>query len=288
MAGRDKMGRGGVGIHDRHIAADAGIRPFRMNLNYATEAAFLAAKGAVGLSSSAEEGDWFFDTTTNSVKAHNGTQWEEIASASSITGDVTVSAAGAATVTDLTIASEARGDILRRGASAWERHAAKTSGQILVGDGTDIVSVAVSGDATLAANGALTVADSVLEGSNVANTADANVIGGIEVMHRVNTAGGATADTDVTLTHKTLITDVYVQNNAAGTASDTITVKNGSNAITDAIDISGADKTIARVSTIDDAYSTIAAAGTLKITETDGGGSDSPATTVYVRGLRVA
>lgn len=51
------------------------------------------------------------------------------------------------------IASQARGDILRRGANSWERHAAKTSGQILVGDGTDIASVAVSGDVTLSSSG---------------------------------------------------------------------------------------------------------------------------------------
>jgi hypothetical protein len=68
---------------------------------------------------------------------------------------------------DLEIASEARGDILRRGASAWERHAAKASGQVLVGDGTDIASVAVSGDASLASTGALTVTD-VTVGSDAA------------------------------------------------------------------------------------------------------------------------
>ena len=54
---------------------------------------------------------------------------------------------------DLEFASEARGDIIRRGAANWERVAAKTSGQILVGDGTDIVSVAVSGDVTLSSAG---------------------------------------------------------------------------------------------------------------------------------------
>ena len=36
---------------------------------------------------------------------------------------------------------------------------AKTDGQILVGDGTDIASVAVSGDVTLANDGAVTIAD---------------------------------------------------------------------------------------------------------------------------------
>jgi hypothetical protein len=43
------------------------------------------------------------------------------------------------TVTDLTIASEARGDLLRRGTSAWERVAVGTNGQVLTSDGTDPV-----------------------------------------------------------------------------------------------------------------------------------------------------
>jgi hypothetical protein len=60
--------------------------------------------------------------------------------------------------TDLTLGSDARGMIVRREAATWEGHQAKAAGQILVGDGTDIVSVAVSGDATLAASGALTIA----------------------------------------------------------------------------------------------------------------------------------
>ena len=78
---------------------------------------------------------------------------------------LTIGAGGSITLdgtTDFTFTSEARGDILRRGASAWERHAAKTSGQILVGDGTDIVSVAVSGDVALSSAGAATVTDLTL------------------------------------------------------------------------------------------------------------------------------
>lgn len=74
-----------------------------------------------------------------------------------VVGDAVVSQYSSSGIDDL-IASEARGDILRRGASAWERISAKASGQILVGDGTDLVSVAVSGDATLSAAGALTLA----------------------------------------------------------------------------------------------------------------------------------
>lgn len=53
--------------------------------------------------------------------------------------------------------SEARGDILRRGASAWERLSAKTSAQLLIGDGTDLVSVAMSGDTTISAAGVVAI-----------------------------------------------------------------------------------------------------------------------------------
>lgn len=75
--------------------------------------------------------------------------------------------AGALEAADLNVASQARGDILRRGASAWERISGKDSGKILLGDGTDIISAAVSGDATIGAAGALTVTD-VTVGSDAA------------------------------------------------------------------------------------------------------------------------
>jgi len=173
-----------------------------------------------------------------------------------------------------------------------------TDAQMLLGNGTTLASVAMSGDATIANTGALTIAAGAVDEAMVApnaltstvaaNVADANVIAGLPVLYRINTAGGATANTDVVLTYKTRIIDAWVVNNAAGTGSDTITVVNGTTAISDAIDISGGDKTLARMGEIDDAQHEIAASGTLRITETDGGGADAPATTVYVLGIRVA
>jgi len=78
------------------------------------------------------------------------------------------------TVTDLTIASEARGDLLRRGASTWERVSAKTSGNVVAGDGTDVVSqpiattLAVAPAANRAALGAAAAAGAVsLDAANV-------------------------------------------------------------------------------------------------------------------------
>jgi hypothetical protein len=53
---------------------------------------------------------------------------------------------------------------------------AKTSGQILVGDGTDVASVAVSGDATLASSGALTIAAGAVDGTKLAANSRKNQI----------------------------------------------------------------------------------------------------------------
>ena len=63
-------------------------------------------------------------------------------------------------VTTAKLANITQGSILVGGASdAPTVYDAKTEGQILVGDGTDIASVAVSGDVTLAKTGAVTIAD---------------------------------------------------------------------------------------------------------------------------------
>ena len=69
-------------------------------------------------------------------------------------------------VTNAKLANITRGSVKVGGASnAPTDLDAKTSGQILVGDGTDVVSVAVSGDVSLAANGAVTIAANAVEGS---------------------------------------------------------------------------------------------------------------------------
>ena len=74
------------------------------------------------------------------------------------TGDIADDAITLAKMDDL-----AQGSIIVGGAAdAPTALDAKTSGQILVGDGTDLKSVAVSGDATLANTGALTLASAIV------------------------------------------------------------------------------------------------------------------------------
>jgi len=66
---------------------------------------------------------------------------------------------GASTIGGIDLSTLTRGYIIRGDSSgAPAKYDANNSGQILVGDGTDIASVAVSGDATLSAAGALTIA----------------------------------------------------------------------------------------------------------------------------------
>jgi len=138
------------------------------------------------------------------------------------------------------------------------------------------------------ASSAGTTLAGVLVGTQVANVADANVIGGIEVVHRIAVADGATGNVDVTLTHKTLVTDVHVIKTAgAGGSSDTLQVLNAANAITDAMSINVADQAIVRAGTINDAYQTISAGGTLRCTRTKASAANV-ACIVIVRGLRVA
>ena len=97
-----------------------------------------------------------------------------------VSGDATIAAGGALTIANDSVdnnmlANITRGSIKVGGASdAPTDLDAKTDGQILVGDGTDVNSVAVSGDVTLANDGAVTIASNAVEGSmlnsNVAGT----------------------------------------------------------------------------------------------------------------------
>lgn len=76
-------------------------------------------------------------------------------------------------ITNAKLANITRGSIKVGGASdAPTDLDAKTSGQILVGDGTDVVSVAVSGDATLSSAGSLTILNDKI---TTAKILDANV-----------------------------------------------------------------------------------------------------------------
>jgi hypothetical protein len=126
----------------------------------------------------------------------------------------------------------------------------------------------------------------ILDARGIANVANANAVGGVILLYRINQAAGANGDTDVTVEHKIRVIDAWLVLTGAGVASSVCTVKNGATAITDGMATTGADKALVRAATIDDAQHEISAGGTLRITGS--GGASQPALTMYVLAVRVA
>lgn len=166
--------------------------------------------------------------------------------------------------------SQARGDMIYASSTTQlSRLAVGTAQQVLTSNGTD-------------------PAWATLDGRSASTVADKNTSGGLALIMRVKTAGGATASVTVTTAHKMRIINVWCVNAAVGTASDTITIKNNATAISNAMDVNKADKTVTTVGTLDDAQWDIASGGSYVVTETDGAGNDSPAVDVYAIAIKVA
>lgn len=135
---------------------------------------------------SALGGTGLHQTQDHFVFSDNGTEKKitfsnlEDAIFGNVSSDVTIAAGGAATIANDAVdnnklANIARGSIkVGGGSNAPTDLDAKGDGKILVGDGTDVASVAVSGDISLANDGAVTIAANAVEGSmlnsNVAGT----------------------------------------------------------------------------------------------------------------------
>ena len=193
-----------------------------------------------------------------------------------VSGDATLAANGA-----LSIANK------KVGKAHLVSESEAVAGQIFVSAGSayGIDEVAVSGDATLAANGALTIADSVLEGSNVANVAPDNVVGGIPVIFEIAVEDG-TANNDITSTHRIKVIDFwFVGGDTQGSTSDTVQLLNGVNAITEAVAKTTDAGCLVRATSFDNDYTTIAAAGTIRVAAVK---DTNVAGTAYVMAIRVA
>jgi hypothetical protein len=118
--------------------------------------------------------------------------------------------------------------------------------------------------------------------------ADANVIGGIPVVHRIAIAD-ASANTDVLFTHKTKIIRAWFQNKgaAAHAANDTLRLINGTstNYITAATAKTATVNAVIDFATLSETYDTIAAGGTLRVTAAK---DTNVAAEVFILGIRVA
>jgi predicted RecA/RadA family phage recombinase len=182
--------------------------------------------------------------------------WDASASTASKTYVASAADNFIGTATSVAASAATTGNVkLRGGAKAQGEQATTTEAETdaLIGAGTI---------------GADRLADDQLTGQQVAVIADDASIGGIPVLFVVDVPAAA-GDTDIPITEAIEVLSVQcIKTDEAGVAGGTLTVKNGNNAITDAItwDNTTADKTFTAPSTLDDAYSTIAAAGTLRVT----------------------
>jgi hypothetical protein len=116
------------------------------------------------------------------------------------------------------------------------------------------------------------------QGTRLTTTYASQGAGRLEVLS-LDIADAASDDYDVQADDTIEIVDVVVIKNGAG-AGNTVQVKNGATAITDAI-AAAVDKAITRAGTIDRAQSTIATTGTLRISVAKAAGSAAMRVLVY-------
>lgn len=108
----------------------------------------------------------------------------------------------------------------------------------------------------------------------------------IPIMIPITVPAGASGDVDTTIDEKMVVTDIVVHKTAAnGGSGDTVTIKNGSNAISNAIDLNINQHVVARAGTINNTYRTIAAGGTLRCSRAQ---ATNGACEVFVYGFRSA
>lgn len=131
ISGDISMGNDGVAaiasgvIVNADVNASAAIAYSKLTLTGSVVNADVNASAAIDYSKLAA-------LTSAYILVGNGSN---VCTAVAMSGDAAIDNAGAVTVSDLTIASEAQGDILYRGASSWLRLAAGTAGQALVTSG---------------------------------------------------------------------------------------------------------------------------------------------------------
>jgi hypothetical protein len=132
-----------------------------------------------------------------------------------------------------------------------------------------------------------TLDDGAIDGGKLATAASGAVAGTGLCVHWITLTSGANGDQTIVVDDKIQVIGFECIPNGAGTAGSEVTLKNGSTAITDAVDLNIADNTIARAATIDDAQSTVDAAGTLTFSKASSGGN-FPGARAIVYSIRMA
>ena len=198
--------------------------------------------------------DWSDDSANAGQLAVGG-----LFGAAATGGDVEIASTGAGTiaadaVTNAKLANIAQGSIKVGGASnAPTDLDAKTDGQILVGDGTDINSVAISGDITLANDGTVAIAaNAVALATDTTGDFVQNITGGTGITSTGSTSGEKiahslsvdAAQTGITsVKHNSLVIGGNTQNNTIDFGTDDVILFDTDNTERMRVDAGGGDVT---------------------------------------------
>lgn len=221
--------------------------------------------------------------------AYDGTDWVEVSRAIVAGISATAIAPDSIGTSELADGAVAMANLADLAGLSLIGRAGSTTGVPAAITGTDGGVARVSGTTLgFGAIAAAGITDAILTGAKAATVADVNVVGGIPVLFRTLVASGANGDVDITSTHKVRVVNAWVVLKGAGTAGCTLTLKNGANAISDAVDVSGGgDRDRFDVGEIDDAQHEVAAAGTIRWSKASTG-ADFPGAECYVLAVRVA
>lgn len=138
----------------------------------------------------------------------------------------------------------------------------------------DLISVvAADGFANLRVSAIVPAVQTVAAVSvNAVISASATVSPGSMLMFPVRAAAGVTNSITLTMKQAVRVVDFHGINLAVGGAGDTLQLKNGVTALSNALDMSGADGSLVRASSLATAVRSVAAGGTLVVTKTAGAG----------------
>lgn len=167
-----------------------------MALNVATEAALAGAYPAVHLGKREQKIVKILKTYIDEASGQalaEGDIWvgngDDEATAVTMSGDATLSSAGALTIANSAITNA---KVSASAAIAYSKLATLTSGNMLVGSAGNVAtSVTMSGDATIVASGALTIANDAITTAKIlnSNVTLAKLASGIAPSHVVKFAG---------------------------------------------------------------------------------------------------
>ena len=217
-----------------------------------------------------------------------------------VSGDVTAADSGAITIAAKKVTAA-------KMASATETDAGKVF--VTTGTAYGVAEVEMAGDATIAANGTITIEEDAvttakiddeavteakieeggattgLTGLVLKQIADNNVIGAIPVVFKIPVADSQ-ANYDILMTHTVLVLDFWAIAVGAGHATnDTLTLKNGTDSITNAVQKGDVDKAVKRAGTIDPAYQIVEAGNNLRVAAVK---ATNCAADCYVLAVRIA